>query len=429
MASISTASYLKMPNLFSGAMNERVSFVSPHEYVGSEDTRPSFVHEEIHNTHIASRQNSAQKSCKSFATPGNGLESLPPTLASSKIATDQTVAGTEYEELLTAPARTQASPDTSHKIPVVGKNADVPPYDTTGHEPSDRFFDSLKKSHAILDYSLRKQDRAKIAVLCSGIDGTHPAIAQDKRIKSYRSWVEPLADRKSKTSGFQEAVLRDLCVDQSGHGTHTAAVLLRVDPLASLYVARGAEGSEPRPEDVEEVSSHVIWAAWQQMLTIPQAINVAANDWSVDIISLSFGFEKDHDGIDTAIRRATDGGVIVFAAASDNGISKATTGILFPARHSDVICVNSSDFYGTPSIFNPSPIVTPDYFTTMGARVLSAWNNRKSDNQGTSLHPRVHPRSNFSILPIKAPSTSRLHPHQILPSTLDFPDPFHQVFY
>ena len=42
--------------------------------------------------------------------------------------------------------------------------------------------------------------------------------------------------------GISAGVLKDKCKDDNGHGTHAAALLLKVDPWAQLYVARIAEG-------------------------------------------------------------------------------------------------------------------------------------------------------------------------------------------
>lgn len=58
--------------------------------------------------------------------------------------------------------------------------------------------------------------------------------------------------------GISSKVLRDKCVDDNGHGTHAAALLLKVDPWAQLYVARIAEedgenGNKINVEHVTEV--------------------------------------------------------------------------------------------------------------------------------------------------------------------------------
>ena len=69
--------------------------------------------------------------------------------------------------------------------------------------------------------------RVKIAILDTGIDRTHGMIGPqwEKRVRGTRSWV--------KDEGAD--------VDNCGHGTHGAALLMRIAPEAHIYVARIAK--------------------------------------------------------------------------------------------------------------------------------------------------------------------------------------------
>lgn len=154
------------------------------------------------------------------------------------------------ESVCEKPLRPRANSDTNIRSrPSIGNI-----YSTSEHDSSDQWFESLSTdAHALLNYK-NPHARVKIAILDTGIDGTHPAFTEEKRIKGYRSWVDPVAESKTRSSGFQASVLQDLCVDENGHGTHAADLLLRVDPLASLYVARVVQGNTPKPEHVAEVT-------------------------------------------------------------------------------------------------------------------------------------------------------------------------------
>ena len=58
---------------------------------------------------------------------------------------------------------------------------------------------------------------------------------------------------------------------------------------------------------------------------------------------MSFGFQEKVDGIKSAISYAYDKNVIMLAAASNDG---GNSGIAWPARLHEVICVNATDGKG-----------------------------------------------------------------------------------
>jgi subtilisin family serine protease len=82
----------------------------------------------------------------------------------------------------------------------------------------------------------------KIAVLDTGIDLDHPfikAAMRLKRIKETKSFVDN--DETMK--------------DESGHGTHVTALLLRVAPEAKIYIAKVAKDEEiPSDHRITNVS-------------------------------------------------------------------------------------------------------------------------------------------------------------------------------
>jgi hypothetical protein len=74
----------------------------------------------------------------------------------------------------------------------------------------------------------------KIAILDTGIDlPLGQKFAHKDRIKECRSWL--VTDEDGDERGDK---------DLTGHGTHAAALLLKVAPNADLYVARVFKGQK-----------------------------------------------------------------------------------------------------------------------------------------------------------------------------------------
>ncbi|KAF2737107.1 subtilisin-like protein, partial [Polyplosphaeria fusca] len=143
--------------------------------------------------------------------------------------------------------------------------------------------------------------------------------------------------------------------DANGHGTHVVGLILRVAPRAEIYSARILKGWESTidPANVEEALKHCI------------------DVWKVDIISMSFGFDKAHAGIEAQLHRASGKHILVFAAASNDGATKANN-IAWPAREKNVFCVFSATGEGANSSFNP-PARPGLNFATLGEEVESDW--------------------------------------------------------
>jgi subtilisin family serine protease len=102
----------------------------------------------------------------------------------------------------------------------------------------------------------------RIAILDTGIDFRHEPTLKyknSKQITATKSWIQG----------------RPGTVDNDGHGTHAAMLLLKVAPQVELYVAK-----------VFNDQSNVAKAH------ITPAILWAVNQWEADIISMSFGFKN-----------------------------------------------------------------------------------------------------------------------------------------
>jgi subtilisin family serine protease len=95
----------------------------------------------------------------------------------------------------------------------------------------------------------------------------------------------------------------------------------------------------------------------------------ASQNWGVDILSLSLGFQHFSEAIETALQTSVRKGKIVLAAASNNGTLRA---MAYPAWDSHVIPINSANGRGRPSDFNP-PAAPGKTLTILGENVPSAW--------------------------------------------------------
>ena len=110
------------------------------------------------------------------------------------------------------------------------------------------------KVHSLVGAQADKNGRpVKIAILDSGVDGLHEDIQDFRtRIRGYKSWMTPVCDMHP-SGGFRKEHLRNACRDSVGHGTHLAALILRLQPWAHVYVARVTDSARPNVLYVAEV--------------------------------------------------------------------------------------------------------------------------------------------------------------------------------
>ncbi|ETS87207.1 hypothetical protein PFICI_01035 [Pestalotiopsis fici W106-1] len=227
---------------------------------------------------------------------------------------------------------------------------------------SARFYDDERPSEAhsraeLLDYLTWKakykkvyekyierspQSVVRVAILDSGVDDGHDLL-KTGQIKDKYNWTTAAKNKK-------------VAHDRDGHGTFVASLLIDYAPDAELYIAKIAE---------KELSSPRI---------IAKAIEMAVNDWKVDIISMSFGYPTNqidgYEELKKALEDAHCKHVLMFAAASNSG---ANLGRAYPAREPQVICVHSTDSHGNRSKFSPTAHKYNTNFATIGEAVESAW--------------------------------------------------------
>lgn len=97
---------------------------------------------------------------------------------------------------------------------------------------------------------------------------------------------------------------------------------------------------------------------------------------------MSLGWEDGCSSADNAVDRALEQGVLVFAAASNNG---GKSGRSRPARNEDVMCIHACDGLGNKGDFSPSPLEGAKNFTTLGVAVPSRWRGKDVWKSGTSF--------------------------------------------
>ncbi len=122
--------------------------------------------------------------------------------------------------------------------------------------------------------------------------------------------------------------------DDNGHGTHCAGIIaaanndkavVGVAPEAELYSLKvlNAAGSGY----TSDIIAAIQWAI--------------AND--MDVISMSLGSTVGSTALQQACDAAFNSGIVVVAAAGNNGAARIGSNIIYPARYANVIAVGATD--------------------------------------------------------------------------------------
>lgn len=198
---------------------------------------------------------------------------------------------------------------------------------------ADQWFAELQEhAHALLNYDNKSlipiRRRVRVAIIDSGID--LPAKVSERRadVQRHRDSLHRYKNFTPETSSWSDS-------SPSFHGTNCASILLQVAPHAELYIANVVRKSTGTPSP-SSVSAALEWALEKK----------------VDIVSMSLGFDQMHEDISKQINLARLKGVLIFAAASNDGPNAPDWGA-FPAWLSNVFCINSADSSGAKSWFNP----------------------------------------------------------------------------
>ncbi|KAK4077923.1 uncharacterized protein Triagg1_3617 [Trichoderma aggressivum f. europaeum] len=174
----------------------------------------------------------------------------------------------------------------------------------------------------------------RVAILDTGIDED-----MSRRIKRKRDFVNGATNRTT---------------DDFGHGTFMARLVMNCAPSAEIIVARVSKSTKSLEVSQENVRDAILWAGIE---------------CKADIISMSFGFPKNHNGIDNAIRdvlRQREDSVLFFASAGNATFENEC----FPARQSYVISIHAANCHGTFLETNPRlPEWAPAIWGTYGSDI------------------------------------------------------------
>ena len=158
-----------------------------------------------------------------------------------------------------------------------------------------------------------------IAIIDTGVDYNHPDL-KDNYVKGY-DFVNNDNDP----------------IDDHGHGTHCAGIALGSGKTSLMYVGVAPEADLYVYKVLDESGEGVV-------SSLIAAMEHAVQD-GVDIISLSLGGDSETANPDDALSEAADNavneGVVVVAAAGNNGIAGI---ISSPGCARNVTCVGASDY-------------------------------------------------------------------------------------
>lgn len=213
---------------------------------------------------------------------------------------------------------------------------------------SDLWFAAVKKTiHPIILAEHHGNKRVKVAVLDTGIalESNTPSFLKtySKNIKLCRAF-----------GGLDPGTVDE---DESGHGTRMASLILKICPVADLYIARVARKSnELHPE------------------TVARAIRWAV-DLDVDMINMSFGWALEHPAeVDTALMLAVSKSIRIFAATYNDGDESYRRNVPYPASSPYTFAIDSASGTGNYDPNNLSRTRDPQAgrFSAPGQSVLSA---------------------------------------------------------
>lgn len=152
-----------------------------------------------------------------------------------------------------------------------------------------------------------------IAIVDSGVDYSHPEL--DGKIIGGWDFVNNDADAS----------------DDNGHGTSVAGIAA-AESNNTLGIAGVSWGAQILPVKVLD------WAGLGSYEDLAAGI-IYATDAGAAVINLSLGGSAPSELLKQAVDYATSAGVMVIAASGNSG----TSGVLYPAKYSNVITVSATD--------------------------------------------------------------------------------------
>lgn len=163
--------------------------------------------------------------------------------------------------------------------------------------------------------------------------------------------------------------------DMQGHGTHCAGIIAASDnsfgvvgvaPEASLYACKVLNDKGCGTN--RAIANAIHWCIKNK----------------IDIVSMSLGCKEDDPFLRTAIKEAYQAGIILVAAAGNDGDEYLDDDIDYPGKYEEVICVGSVNKYLDRSWFSSDGEELD--ITAPGENILSTYlNNSYATLSGTSM--------------------------------------------
>lgn len=191
-----------------------------------------------------------------------------------------------------------------------------------------------------------------VAILDTGIDIDMPFYLDEDDGEDRKGQIEVFKDFIGDPDDPSKAV------DYFGHGSLMARLVADATPFESapftkLMVARVAKSTEELPKRQDTIAE--VGYTFLIHSKIAESTNNAsqairwAGKQGANIISMSFGFPRDHKAIAQAIEDVSNEYGVVFLASAGNAPDEDET---FPARHPNVISIYATNRYGTFSESN-----------------------------------------------------------------------------
>jgi subtilisin family serine protease len=168
-----------------------------------------------------------------------------------------------------------------------------------------------------------------VAVIDSGVDAEHPHLRQNLAVNEIESRGRPGVDDDQNgliddVYGYDFSRENGRPIDESGHGTHVAGIVLQVAPATRVLHLKFIDGSGRG-------------STYNAIRAIDYAIARR-----VQVINASWGGPSYSQLLDQAIQRAVAAGIQFVAAAGNEGLN-VDISPRYPARIANVISVAASD--------------------------------------------------------------------------------------
>jgi subtilisin len=173
-------------------------------------------------------------------------------------------------------------------------------------------------------------DGADIAIIDTGIDSDHPDLVDN--LGSGKAYVEAGNDYDGSSCSGNGNTYHEPWDDDNDHGTHCAGT------AAGVHNSKDVIGVAP------SATLHAVkvlaCSGTGYLSDIAAGVEYTANQgW--DVASLSLGSSSDYSTLKDACQYAVDQGVLVVAAAGNNG--PCTDCVSYPAKYSSVVAVSATD--------------------------------------------------------------------------------------